>query len=117
LNVKDLLSSLPENNAKESSGKRIPSKNELKLIKKIFTDDEDDSLSYYVSEVKYNSDFDEVCCFCVPHGGDIEKTEELSKSAQQAMIYDHECIFDCDYVQGRVDAYLYAMFIPLCMRV
>ena len=103
--MKDLLSSLPENDAKESSGNRMPSKNELNLVKKVFTDDVDDSLSYYVSEVKYDSEYEEVCCFCVPYDGDSGKAKELSKSAKKANDYKEECIFDCDYVQSRVNDY------------
>ena len=83
----------------------IPSKQQLKLLNKIFTDDEDDTLSFYVSEVKYFSDYGEICCFCVPYHGDVDEAKKLSKSATKKKKYDDDCIYDCDYVKGRVEEY------------
>ena len=32
-------------------------------------------MSYYVAEVKYLDDFDQVVCCCVPHRGDVYQTK------------------------------------------
>ena len=53
----------------------------------IFTDDEDRAKSYRVVDVKYSSEYDVVCCFCIPYS-------EAAKNANE-----DDLVFDCDYVK------------------
>ena len=103
LNIKDVLSSLHDGTAKPTTSRatKIPTS----LLHKVFTDDEDENAAYYVSEVKYSADFDQICCFCVPYAGNLERAKELSQEAKSSKRYRDDCIFDCDYVQTRVDVY------------
>ena len=56
------------------SSKEVPKHRDLKLLHKVFADDEDPSLKFYVTNVKYYSSFDAVCCFCVPYKSCWPKT-------------------------------------------
>ena len=76
-----------------------------RLLNRVFQDDEDDSKFFYVAEVKYFADFDQVCCFCVPYTGNLDAAKALAECAKAANEYDDENIYDCVYVRGRIKAY------------
>ena len=57
--------------------KKGPSLRQLELADKIFSDDVDKNLQYYVCEVKYYEPYDQVCCLCVPYYGDVVKAKCL----------------------------------------
>ena len=78
---------------------------QMNLQHKIFTDDEDATLSFYIADVKYFPLYNDICCFCVPYNGDIDESRILVEEAMVANEYDDACIFDCDYVMGRVALY------------
>ena len=46
------------------SSKEVPKPRELKLLHAVFADDEDPTMQFYVTDVKYYASFDAVCCFC-----------------------------------------------------
>ena len=46
----------------------------------------------------------QVLSSAVKHG-DVEEAKKLSKSATKKKKYDDDCIYDCDYVKGRVEEY------------
>ena len=76
------------------------------LVNAIFVDDEDESLSYMVSEVNITSEFKSLaCCFCVPYEGDIEKAKEIATMVKKNREYLDENVFAIDYVRDRVHAY------------
>ena len=56
-------------------------------------------------EVKYSSEYDAVCCFCVPFDDDADKLKALADKAKATNQYGEDCIWDCDYVKGRVEVY------------
>ena len=96
---------------KSKQGKRQhishqPSAEQLELLNKTFTDDEDESKAYYVAEVRYFPDFEQVCCLCVPYiDRNLRAAKDLAAKAKYQNIYDDDHIFDCDYVTTRVQEY------------
>jgi hypothetical protein len=91
---------------KRQSKSHEASREQLELVHKIFTDDEDESKAYYVAEVRYFPDFNQVCCFCVPHTDkNLQLAKDLASSAKYLNVYQDDHIFDCDYVSQRVTVY------------
>lgn len=74
---------------------------------KIFTDDEDDTKSYYVADVKYFKGYRQMCCLCVPFKDNLNDAKVLAEEAKRKQEDDHDegLIFDCDFVHLRVDTY------------
>ena len=60
------------------SSKEVPKPRELKLLHAVFADDEDPTMQFYVTDVKYYASFDAVCCFCVPYHGDVAAAKLLA---------------------------------------
>jgi hypothetical protein len=91
---------------KSKQGKRQPkshqpSAEQLELLNKIFTDDEDESKTYYVAEVRYFPDFKQVCCFCVPYYGDVAAAKLLAVNFRKSSNAD-DYIYDCKFVQKKL---------------
>jgi hypothetical protein len=88
---------------KRQSKSHQASAEQLELLNRTFTDDEDQAKVYYVAEVRYFPDFNQVCCFCVPYDDKNPKAaKDLASKANYQNIYDDDHIFDCDYVTRRV---------------
>ena len=76
------------------------------LVNAIFLDDEDESLSYMVSEVNITSEFKGLaCCFCVPYEEDINKAKEIATMVKKNHEYHDGNVFAIDYVRERARAY------------
>ena len=84
------------------------SKAQLKLLHKLFAVEGRggrSGKSYFVAEVKYMPEYDQVCCCCVHvQDGDLNNAMNLAAVARGRGSYKDNCVFDCDYVRIRVDA-------------
>ena len=89
LNVRVLLDSLHDDTKRS---KASISKEPIALINAIFTDDEDESLKYFVSEVKFSEEFGCFCCFCVPYDGNEIKSKALAAKAMKENKYTDDCV-------------------------
>jgi len=81
--------------------KKGPSLRQLELADKIFSDDVDKNLQYYVCEVKYYEPYDQVCCLCVPYYGDVVKAKMSSAMYHNANDID-KYVFDCNFVRNNI---------------
>jgi hypothetical protein len=81
--------------------KKGPSLRQLELADKIFSDDVDKNLQYYVCEVKYYEQYDQVCCLCVPYHGDVVKAKMSSVIYHNANDID-KYVFDCNFVRNNI---------------
>mmetsp|Transcript_3053 Transcript_3053/g.3225 ORF Transcript_3053/g.3225 Transcript_3053/m.3225 type:complete len:217 (+) Transcript_3053:101-751(+) len=78
---------------------------QILLLNKIFSDDENPNDIYFVAEVKYYDEYQQVCCFCIPYKGDIEAAKVSAEDFIQSNAYNEDLIFDCTYVKKQVDEY------------
>ena len=101
--MRELSDSL-RNDTKRS--KAAIAKEHIDLIDAICEDDEDESPQYFVSEVKFSEEFGYLVCFffCVPFDGDAIISKAFAAKAKKENKYTDDCLFDLDYVEGRVRA-------------
>ena len=71
----------------------------------VFSCDEDRSIKFYVTDVKYYAPFGTVCYFCVSSYGDVT-TAKLSVVDLHKSINAEENIYDCNFVRGNVFGYI-----------
>lgn len=72
--------------------RQVPKAHQLALVGTTFTDDQDQTMSYRVVDVKFSSDHDQVCCFCIAYS-------DAAKDANE-----DDLVFDCDYVRENCDS-------------
>lgn len=82
------------------------------LTNRFFVDDEDARKKYYILEVKYNEEFNAVCCHCVKVTKTIEKQIEEGKPVQFPKAYADENIFDVEYCSTQVLNYEKSLAVP-----
>ena len=86
------------------SSKEVPKPRELKLLHTVFADDEDPTMQFYVTDVKYYASFDAVCCFCVPYHGDVAAAKLLAVDLCKSSNAD-DYIYDCKFVRNNIVSY------------
>ena len=89
------------NDNAKSSANPLPKPRDLKLLHKVFADDEDSSKLFYVTDVKYYDSFETVCCFCVPYHGDVTAAEQSAVDLHKSSNVD-DYIYDCAFVRNNV---------------
>lgn len=93
----------PKKSLPQGSKTPMPNSKQSILLHQRFTDDEDETKEYYVTEVKHAPDFDQICCHCVSYRT-IEKYLKAEKEVPVPASYRPSMIFDCDYVKNRIKA-------------
>ena len=90
----------------DSNVNKRASDRQLELVGKAFMTDGKSKKLYFVAEVKYLEDYEEVCCCCVPaKPGDVDGMKTLVEKAKKKGVYGSSCALDCEYVQRRVVVY------------
>ena len=89
------------NDNAKSSANPLPKPRDLKLLHKVFADDEDSSKLFYVTDVKCYDSFETVCCFCVPYHGNVTAAEQSAVDLHKSSNVD-DYIYDCAFVRNVV---------------
>ena len=75
-----------------------------RVVLELFSDDEDKTNQFYVTDVKYHAPFKTVCCFSVPYHGDVAAANLLAVNLHNSSNAD-DYIYDCKFVRNNIVSY------------
>lgn len=78
---------------------------QLALINKIFSDDEDPKLQYFIADVKWCDLYNDICCYCLPYEDNEDDLMAHKDELIHSRDYSEDLIFDFDYVRKQVSEY------------
>lgn len=89
----------------KTSKRRDASIGQMSLKQKVFCDDEDPKLQYFVADVKWCDLYNDICCYCLAYNSNLDELIALKDELLTRQDYDEDLIFDLNYVRRQVAEY------------